>query len=411
MNNLQTLYADTASAKKRYIKALNKFEALFGKNRSPIFISAPGRTEIGGNHTDHQRGSVLAAAVDLDIICVVASSPKAELNIISEGYKTSPVTLDNLDPRPAEVGTAAGLIRGVAEWFKLNGFKIGGIDAYTDSQVIGGSGLSSSASFEVAVGNMLNYLYNNGKISPQQIALMGQYAENTHFGKPSGLMDQMASSVGGFVKMNFSEPGNTIIEPVKFSLTGSGYNLCIINTKSSHEGLTDDYAQITYEMSEIAQYYGKCYLSEVDEHDFYADIPELRVKAGDRAVLRAMHFFDEDSRVHKQAAALEKGDVETFLRLVNESGDSSYQLLQNVFSPSSPTIQGISLAITLSKRILKGTGACRVHGGGFAGTIQAFVPDSLLEQYCTEMEYIFGAGTCSVLNIRQIGGTQVNLHE
>jgi galactokinase len=409
MNKLKTLYADINSAKARYSAALTKFEELFGTNRDPIFISAPGRTEIGGNHTDHQRGSVLAAAIDLDIICIVAPKKEKQIHIISEGYPPDTVRLDCLNPQPHEVGTAAGLIRGVAEWFKLNGFKIGGFDAYTNSQVIGGSGLSSSAAFEVAVGNILSRLYNGGRIPPEQIAVMGQYAENTHFGKPSGLMDQMASSVGGFVKINFSEPGNPIIEPVDFDLSASNYSLCIVDTKGSHAGLTDEYAQITVEMNEIAQHYGKCYLSEVDENEIYADIPILREKSGDRAVLRAMHYFAEDARVHKQFNALAKGDITEFLNLVNESGNSSYQLLQNIYTPDTPVNQEIALALAVSKRILAGEGACRVHGGGFAGTIQAFVPNSLIKRYCNEMEKIFGADSCSVLKIRPVGGTQVEL--
>jgi galactokinase len=255
---------------------------------------------------------------------------------------------------------------------------------------------------------MLNHLYNGGKITPEQIAVMGQYAENTHFGKPSGLMDQMASSVGGFVKMNFSKPGDTVIEPVKFDLAASGYSLCITNTKGSHADMIEDYAMITIEMSEIAQFYGKCFLSEVDENVFYSDVKELREKYGDRAVLRAMHFFDDDRRVHKQAEALNNSDITAFLDLVNESGDSSYKYLQNVFSPSKPTTQGIALALALSKRVLGKEGACRVHGGGFAGTIQAFVPNDSVGRYCEEMQRVFGERTCNVLNIRQAGGVIVN---
>jgi galactokinase len=410
MINLNTLYADTKSAQARYNAALAKFDELFSEScqrDSVIYISSPGRTEIGGNHTDHQRGQVLAAAIDLDIICVVAPISEQEIRITSEGYPPDIIKLNNLNPRPEEVGTAAGLIRGVAEWFKLNGYKIGGLCAYTDSQVIGGSGLSSSAAFEVAVGNMLNHLYNDGKISPRQIALMGQYAENTHFGKPSGLMDQMASSIGGLISMDFRIPGKTVVKPIDFDFAESGYSLCITDTRGSHAGLTDEYTAITVEMGEIAEYYGKSCLIEVNEEQFYADIPKLYKKAGGRAVLRAMHFFDENRRVGKQCDALTQGDFPAFLALVNQSGESSYKYLQNVCPPANPKNQELALALAISKRVLKGQGACRVHGGGFAGTVQAFVPDSMLSDYRAEMNRIFGMGACGILRIRSVGGCKI----
>ncbi|MCL1866881.1 MAG: galactokinase [Oscillospiraceae bacterium] len=431
-DSLSELYGDLESAKSRYSELISEFERIFGKNREIMLISAPGRTEIGGNHTDHQRGTVLAAAVELDVICAVARRAEPEIQIVSEGYPPDVIQLFNdenypededekefydLKQREDEVGTTAGLIRGVAEWFVLNGFKIGGLDAYISSQVIVGSGLSSSAAFEVALGGMFNHLYNGGKATAREIAVMGQYAENTHFGKPSGLMDQMASSVGGFVHMDFSEPGNIIIKPVEFDLCASGYALCITDTKGSHADLTDEYTVIPYEMSQIAEYFGKSFLSEVDSSDFYAAIPDLREKSengeidgGDRAVLRALHFFDENERVGLQANALENGDVEAFLKLVNESGDSSFQYLQNVYSNSDPCSQGLSLALALSKRILQGRGACRVHGGGFAGTVQAFVPNSLVGEYRAEMERVFGAGTCNVLKVRNAGGVRLNVN-
>jgi galactokinase len=366
-----------------------------------ITICAPGRAEIGGNHTDHQQGCVLAAAVDLKITCKVKPISAQEIRINSSGYPPDTVKLDDLCPRKEEIGTSAALIRGIAQWFILNGLKIGGIEARTVSQVIGGSGLSSSAAFEVAVGNMLNHLYNDGKVTPVQIAMAGQYAENTHFSKPCGLMDQMACSIGGLVYMDFSKP---LFEPVDFDFNSCGYRLCITDTKSSHAGLTGEYAAITAEMGEIARYFGKDYLSQVNECDFYADIAKLRA-ISDRAVLRAIHFFGENARVKKQVNALTNGDFSAFLKLVNESGDSSFEYLQNIYAKTHE--QGLAIAIALSKRILSGNGACRVHGGGFAGTIQAFVPQSLLDDYCNEMDRVFGERSCKVLKICQSGGGKV----
>ncbi|MCL2085003.1 MAG: galactokinase [Oscillospiraceae bacterium] len=403
---LAYLYADAEAAKIRYSNAVKEFERRFGTGREIIFVSAPGRTEIGGNHTDHQRGSVLAAAVDLDMICVVSPKDEPEIRIESEGYRPEIIDLKDLSPRPDEYGRASALIRGVAAGFRRGGYEIGGLDAYTVSLVKGGSGLSSSAAFEVATGNMLSHLYNGGAVTPERIAMIGQYAENEYVGKPSGLMDQMASSVGGFVRMDFADPDNPVIEPVKFDLEASGYALCVTDTKSSHSDLNAEYAAITVEMGAVAEYFGKRFLSEVCERDFYGAIPHLRAKAGDRAVLRAIHFFDEDARVKKQAAALESGDIKEFLRLVNRSGDSSFKCLQNIYAE--PREQSLSLALALSGRVLADAGgAWRVHGGGFAGTVQAYVPHGVLSEYRAVMDGVFGEGACRALRVRPAGGVKL----
>ena len=409
--SLAYLYDDVEKANERYSRTAAEFGRLFGlsgKARELIFISAPGRTEISGNHTDHQHGSVLAAAVNVDVVCAVSPKSKPDIHIISEGHKPDIVELDDLSPRPAERGCASALIRGVAEWFVLNGYSVGGLDAYTSSQVLSGSGLSSSAAFEVAVGGMLNHLYNDGKVTPEEVAKAGQYSENVHFGKPSGLMDQMASSVGGFVKMDFTEPQKPLIKHLDFDLNASGYALCITDTKGSHADLTSEYTLITVEMREVSEYFGKRFLSEVNESDFYSDIPALRLKAGDRAILRALHFFGENARVKKQTAALISGDVKTFLKLVNESGESSLQCLQNIYDIKNPGEQGLSLALALSKRILsEGGGAWRVHGGGFAGTVQAYVPHDNLLEYRAAMDSVFGEGACRTYKIRSAGGVKL----
>ena len=395
-------------ARARYLQALEQFEAIYGADRGALLVSAPGRTEIGGNHTDHQHGMVLAAAVNLDIICVVSPNAENSIRIQSKGYPQDVVDLGDLSMRREEVNKAAAMIRGVAAWFSENGYQIGGLDAYTTSDVLSGSGLSSSAAFEVAVGNMLNLLYNDGAVDAARIAIAGKYAENKYFGKPSGLMDQMASSVGGFVKIDFADPDAPVVEPVPFDFAARGYHLCIVDTKGSHADLTPDYAAIPEEMRAVAGYFGKTCLREVDEALFYQSLPQVRRQTGDRSVLRAIHFFDDNNCVPKQAKALRDGDFPEFLRLIVASGNSSFTCLQNVFSCHSPQEQGVSLGLALSRRLLEqGGGAWRVHGGGFAGTMQAFVPDSLLAVYKAGMEAVFGEGACYVLSIRPVGGTAV----
>lgn len=402
------LYPKTpaAAARERWLGAIAEFENLFGAEREITLVSAPGRTEIGGNHTDHQRGRVLAAAVNLDTICVVSPNAENRIHIVSKNHKPDIIDLNSLEPLAGEAGHAASLIRGIAVWFMENGYKAGGLDAYTTSDVLSGSGLSSSAAFEVAVGNMLNILYNNGAVTATEIAVAGQYAENTYFGKPSGLMDQMASSVGGFVYIDFAYPKKPKVTPVDFDLADAGYTLCVVDTKGSHSDLTSAYSAIPAEMKAVAFAFGKEYLSETDEAAFYNDIPRVRSVAGDRAVLRAMHFFNENVRVTEQANALRCGDVQEFMKLVIESGESSFCCLQNIYA--SPNEQGISLALALSKRVLAGHGgAWRVHGGGFAGTILAFVPNALLEGYHGVLNGALGENACCDLTVRPTGGSEV----
>lgn len=391
----------------RYAAAADRFDALFGNGCEVMLFSAPGRTEIGGNHTDHQHGRVLAAAVNLDVIAVVSINHDNVIRIKSEGYDMDAVPLTVLAPNPSERGSSASLIRGIAARFSALGYRIGGFDAYTTSDVLPGSGLSSSAAFEVLVGTILNYSYNKGEVTAPVIAQIGQYAENDYFGKPCGLMDQTASAVGGFVSLDFENPAHPVIEQVAFDLASSGYALCIVNTGGSHADLTADYAAVPAEMKAVAGQFGKQHLREVPEEAFYAQIGALRDKVSDRAILRAVHFFDDNARVSEQAKALADGDMVQFLRLVTASGRSSFQYLQNVYSPKQTAKQGLSLALSLSERILGEHGAWRVHGGGFAGTVQAFVPTELLAQYKQQMERVFGDGACHVLSVRRVGSVCV----
>lgn len=393
--------------RERYIGAVTSFSELFGDGRDVTFISAPGRTEIGGNHTDHQRGRVIAASVDLDILCVVSKNGTDRVSIKSEGYPQDDVDLNDLEINPLEADKAVSLIRGILSRFRQLGYQIGGFDAYTTSNVLKGSGLSSSAAFEVAVGTILDRLFNAGKVGAVRVAQIAQYAENVYYGKPSGLMDQMASSVGGFVTMDFEDPENPAIDPVAFDFGASGHTLCIVDTKGSHSDLTPEYGAIPGEMKRVAAFWGKEYLRAVDEQDFYEKLPEIREKLGDRPVLRAMHFFGENERVAFEAMALKTGDFEKFKKLVVESGRSSSDMLQNVFAAKTPNEQGLSLALSLSEMLLSPKGAWRVHGGGFAGTIQAFVPNELLEHYRALMDKVFGAGACRELTVRPFGGIEV----
>ena len=398
--------------RKRYIENIENFNKLFGFKertckRELIMFSAPGRTEIGGNHTDHQRGCVLAAAVSLDIIAVAAKNNDNIIRIKSAGHGMAQVDLSELEPLSNETGRSPALIRGIAARFKKIGYNIGGFDAHTTSDVLKGSGLSSSAAFEVAVCGLMNHLYNDGKMGDVETAIVSQYAENVYFNKPCGLMDQMACSVGGFVGIDFADPSDPVIEKVDFDFASSGHSLCIVDTGGSHADLTDEYASIPAEMKQIAAFFGKGFLRKVAENDFYANIGGLRKKCSDRAILRGMHFFADNARAVNEKTALQNGDFDEFLRLINESGLSSQSYLQNVFATSNPAEQGLSLALSLTARILNGRGAYRVHGGGFAGTIQAFVPDDLLNRYKSAIEKVFGNGACYVLSVRPVGGVKV----
>ena len=405
---LRDIYIDEAVLdyqKERYIKAIESFEELFGEKEVEIY-SAPGRSEIGGNHTDHQLGRVLAASINLDAIAIVA---KKENGVVlkSEGYPMINVSLADLLPKKEEEGTSAGLIRGVAAKLKEEGYEIGGFEAYVTSDVLNGAGMSSSAAFEVLVGNILSGLYNEGKVSPVLIAQAGQYAENVFFGKPCGLMDQMASSVGNLIFIDFADVKNPVIKKVDVNFEDFDHSLCIIDTKGSHADLTDEYAAIPEEMKKVAAYFGKEVLHQIDKNEFYIHIPEIRKVAGDRAVLRAMHWFEETDRVIDQVNALEKGDFEEFKCLIKASGDSSFKYLQNVYSVKNLSRQEMAVGLAFSDVILKGRGVSRVHGGGFAGTIQAFVPNDIVDIYKKNMEDIFGQDACHVLKIRKYGGMKV----
>lgn len=398
---------DIEAQKSRYIRIASSFEELFGSDREVGVFSAPGRTEVCGNHTDHNHGKVLAASVNLDAVAVAGINEENIVRVKSEGYKMDVVDLSDLGVMPAERGKSAALVRGVCAGFKNRGYKIGGFDAATASDVLSGSGLSSSAAFEVLLGTMLNHLYNGGKISSVEIAQIAQFAENEYFGKPCGLMDQMACSVGGFVEIDFKDPAAPVIEKLDFDFGSCKHALCIVDTGGDHSDLTDEYAAVRSEMEDVASKFGKSVLREVDREEFEKNIAVVRDSAGDRAVLRAMHFYNENDRVEKQAEALKKGDFEAFKALVIESGFSSYMYNQNVFTCKAPSNQPVSLALSICQQVLSGKGAWRVHGGGFAGTIQAFVPEELLGEFKSKICAVFGEKSCYVLNIRPEGGIQV----
>jgi galactokinase len=393
---------------RRYLSLLETFEEEFGAAGDVRLFSAPGRIEIGGNHTDHQRGAVLAAAIDADVLCAVTQSPEATVSIHSGGHGDISVSLDDLTARRGERGSSSAIVRGVAAWFRGQGYDAGGFKAAITSDVPIGSGLSSSAAFEVAIGGIMNALYNEGKVNAVAIAIAGKYAENEYFGKPSGLMDQMASSVGGLVSIDFNDPAKPVVRRVDSPLADAGYRICVVDAGGDHAGLTHEYATIPEEMGRIAAAFGKDALADVDEASFFARLPELRETCGDRAALRAMHFFTDDRLALQEADALASGDVGRFLALVRRSGRSSLACLQNIFPAPTPERQGVSVALALSERFLsEAGGAWRVHGGGFAGTILAFVPDKSLDDYARAMDEVFGAGSCRRLSIRPVGGAEV----
>lgn len=393
--------------KNRYLAAAEAFTQLYPDREEFSVFSAPGRTEIGGNHTDHQHGCVLAAAVDIDVIAVVGFHNDGIIRVKSDGYPEDIVELSDMNINEDEFGKSSALIRGVAARFIEKGIKIGGFDAYTTSNVIGGAGLSSSAAFEVLIGTIINEKYNDGKASNEEIAKIGKYAENVYFGKQCGLMDQMACATGGLVFIDFADTENPVVKKQVYDFSKENIHICITDTKGSHADLTDDYVAVPAEMKQIAGYFEKPYLRAVSEEAFYRAIPELRKKYSDRAVMRAAHFFDENKRAIDEADALEGGDIFGFLAIVEESGMSSAKLLQNLYSPKNPLNQEIPLAIMASEKILWGEGVVRVHGGGFAGTIQAFVPDNKLNKYKTEMDRLFGEESCHEIKIRPLGGVKI----
>ena len=405
---LKNIYIDSSridSERKRYLEAVSCFEKSFSADDIHIY-SAPGRSEVGGNHTDHQRGKVLAASINNDAIAVTAAD-EGKISVISDGQPLISFDINDIEKKESEEGTTDALIKGVVKGFVDRGYKIGGFKCYMTSEVLIGAGLSSSAAFETAIGTILSHLYNEGKVSDVEIAMIGQFAENVYFGKPCGLMDQMACSVGNLVYIDFENLAEPVIEKVDIDLAAAGYALCITDTKGSHADLTPDYAAIPVEMKSVAQYFGKEVLREVPEEEFFAAIPAIRKELSDRAVLRAIHFFRENERVTKEVEALKNNDIDGFMKTVRQSGNSSYKYLQNVYTNRDTAHQNVSIALSLSEDYLGENGASRVHGGGFAGTIQAFVPDTMVEGYKALMDSIFGEGACSVLFIRGCGGIKV----
>lgn len=405
---LNDIYVDTNLLdyqRERYVKAINKYVSLYGDTDVEIY-SAPGRSEVGGNHTDHQHGCVLAAAVNLDAIAVVGRVDN-KIKVLSDDFDIAPINLEDLEIKKAEEGTSEALIRGVCARLKELGYNVGGFNAFITSDVLMGAGLSSSAAFETIIGTIISGLYNDMTIDPVVIAQVGQYAENVYFGKPCGLMDQCASSVGSLINIDFNDVAKPIVNKVDVDFSKFGHSLCIVDTKGSHADLTDEYAAIPMEMKKVANYFGKEFLREVDEEDFFNDIAGARKACQDRAVLRAIHLFEENKRVDQEVKALNNSDFETFKKIVKESGDSSYKFLQNVYANCDVQNQSVSIGLAMSEKIIGRNGVCRVHGGGFAGTIQAFVKDEFVTAYKTEIERVFGKGSCHVLKVRKYGGKKV----
>ena len=401
---LAFLYGSTAvlQQRRRYLALLARFEREFGP-RGVALISAPGRSEIGGNHTDHQRGRVIAAAASLDMVAAVAENDTGTVRIRSAGHRMITLRTEALSKRAAEQGRSIALVRGVLARMRKYGVQTGGFDAVIHSEVPRGAGLSSSAAFVILIGSAVNQLYAGGRFSPVELAKIGKYAENEYFGKPSGLLDQLACACGGFVALDFQDEEAPAVERIECDFSRLGLAVMIQNAGGSHAGLTDEYAAVTEEMRQVAACFSKEVLSEVSEQAFFSRLSALRRTVSDRALLRAIHFFEENGRVSEQAAALRAGDAERFCALVRASGRSSFMQLQNV-CPANPKERSLALALALSERILQGQGAVRVHGGGFAGTVQAFVPETLAQTYRREMERVFGAHSCYRLNIRPAGG-------
>lgn len=390
----------------RYIKAIDEFVTLYGERDIEIY-SAPGRSEVGGNHTDHQNGRVLAASINLDAIAVVSKRKDSIVRLTSEGYGEIEVDIKDSEPLDNEKGTTKALVRGVAAAMKKRGYITCGFDGYITSDVLGGSGLSSSAAYEVLITNVLSGMCNDGKIDAITIAQISQEAENIHFGKPCGLLDQMASSVGGLINIDFKNKTNPIVKKIDVDFNTFNHSLCIVDTKGSHADLTDEYAAVPQEMKKVASFFGKEYLSEIEKDEFYEKVNDIRAFAGDRAVLRSMHWYAENEKVDKEVDCLLNGEFEEFKNTVKESGNSSFKYLQNVFATKDIKNQSVSLALCLSEEILGKKGVCRVHGGGFAGTIQAFVPNEMVDSYKEKMEKVFGENACYVLFVRPVGGIKI----
>ena len=409
-NLLQDIYVDEkliVPQRKRYINAIKEYEILFCQDDINIF-SAPGRTEVCGNHTDHQHGKVLAASINLDIIAIASTNNSNVVKVVSSGYDMISIDVNDLDIRENETGDTASLVRGVLKGLKDRGYKIGGFNAYTTSEVLIGSGLSSSAAFENVIGAIVSGLFNDNKIDSVTLAQVSKFAENVYFKKPCGLMDQMASSVGGLIYVDFKNPEVPIVNKLDVEFEKYGYSICIVDTKGSHVDLTDDYAMIPLEMKKVANYFGKEVLRDCDATQFYLHLPEIRKVAGDRATLRAFHFFKEERHVENAVAALKKDDIATFLSIIKNSGNSSFKYLQNVYTNRDVQNQNVSVALAFSGALLlEQYGVSRVHGGGFAGTIQAFVKNEFVDNYKKFVEAVFGDNSCHVLKIRKQGSIKV----
>ena len=398
------------NARARYIKAVSSFEAIYGARDEAMILSVPGRSEITGNHTDHNHGRVIAASVDCDVIAVASPGATDMVRVKSENYKEDVADPSYLVPERYPRLKSVGLVAGMCDAFLQNGHKIAAFDAYTTSSVLKGSGLSSSAAFEVMIGTILNHLFNGGNVDPVSIARYAQWAENHYFGKPCGLMDQMACAIGGFVMIDFADPSDPKWEKIDFDLSGYGYDLCIVNTGGSHADLNDDYAAIPAEMKAAAKVLGREVLRGVTEEELFEKSAKIRRAVGDRAFLRAVHFVREDARVPSIAEAMKKGDLEAFLAGVTASGNSSFKYLQNVFPTTCPAEQGETVAILTAERALSacpGPSACRVHGGGFAGTMQAFVPHSYTESFKEAVDAVMGKGACMVMRVRPVGAARI----
>ena len=403
------LFADINAQKERMIKAINEFTKNYGDDRDIYIFSVPGRSEIIGNHTDHNNGKVMAGAINRDILSVVAKNDLGLIRFCSEGYSKDQIKISDVSDRDKfRKFTSRALVAGMANALIKGGHSVGGYDAYSCTEVLKGSGLSSSAAFEVMVGNILNHLYNGGNIDNQQIAKYAQYSENVYFGKPCGLMDQMACAVGGFVYIDFEDNYKPVVESIDFSLSGAGYSLCIVNTGGNHANLNDDYASVPAEMKAVATHFGQKTLRGLTEDDILREARILRKRVGDRAIMRALHFLRENERVESARDALKRKELDGFFKEILASGNSSFKYLQNVYTTINVAEQGLSLALAITDKTLSDKGgAFRVHGGGFAGTIQAFVKNEYLDEYVNTMNSVFGEGAAAVLNIRPLGAVRL----
>ncbi|MBQ8321194.1 MAG: galactokinase [Clostridia bacterium] len=409
INEYSYLYGNLELENKRFLSAISAFEKKYGDERDVYVLSVPGRSEIIGNHTDHNNGKVMAGAINRDIIAIVAKNDDGVIRFYSEGYPEDSILIsDTKSPDKFRRFTSRALVAGMVNAFSENGFAVGGFDAYSTTEVLKGSGLSSSAAFEVMVGNILNHLYNDGRVDNKEIAKYAQYSENVYFGKPCGLMDQMACAVGGFVYIDFENPKEPVVEPIEFSLSDKGYSMCIVNTGGNHANLNNDYASVPAEMKAVAGVLGRSVLRGLKEEDIIKNIGKIREKTNDRAVLRALHFIRENERVEKARCALLSSDIDGFFGSLRLSGKSSFEYLQNVYTNINPEEQGLSLALALTDGFLgEGNGAYRVHGGGFAGTIQVFVKNGQLDAYVELMNSVFGDGAAMPLNIRPMGAVKL----